>query len=145
MNHFNFTMSMKILSNTATGTHEDCITKCAKTALKSCQLVALDGTDPEGVCLGNSNSIPFGVTTDEAAIGEIVNVDLLGCSNTIHIIAGANIAAGALLIPGANGTVLPMPTTEGTYNCIGLALSGTANGNAVEVLTSLPYQHRITA
>jgi hypothetical protein len=145
MNSFNFTMNMKILSNTAIGTHEDCITKCAKTSLKPSQLVALDASDPEGVNLSGSNSVPFGVTSDEAAVGEIVNVDFLGCSNTLHIRAGANISAGALLIPGPNGTVLPMPTSTGTYNCIGLALSSAANGAEVEVLTSLPYQHKITA
>jgi hypothetical protein len=38
-----------------------------------------------------------------------------------------------------------MPTSAGTYSCIGLALSSAANGAEVEVLTSLPYQHKITA
>ncbi|MDR2201122.1 MAG: hypothetical protein LBN94_03375, partial [Puniceicoccales bacterium] len=78
-------METKILANTATGTHEDCITKCAKTAVGKNRLVVLDATDPESVNLGDSNNIPFGVTSDEAAVGEIVNIDLLGCSNTINI------------------------------------------------------------
>jgi hypothetical protein len=136
---------MKILSNTAIGTHEDCITKCAQTPLKPSQLVALDVSDPKGVNPSSSSSIPVGVTSDEAAGGKIVNVDLLGCFNTLHIRARANIAAGALLIPGANGTALPMPTAAGTYSCTGLALSSAANGAEVEVLTSLLYQHKITA
>jgi hypothetical protein len=137
MNPFDFTMNMKILSNTAIGTHEDCITKCAKVPLKPSQLVVLDPTDPKGVNLSSGDSIPFGVTSDEATAGEIVNVDLLGCSNTLHIRAGTNVPAGALLIPGPNGTVLPMPTGAGTYSCIGLALSSDANGTEV-------YQHKIT-
>jgi hypothetical protein len=144
MNFFNFTMNMKILSNTAIGTHEDCITKCAKMPLKPSRLVALDPSDPTGINLSSCSSIPFGVTSDEAATGEIVNVDLLGCSNTLHIRAGVDIPAGALLIPGANGTALPMPTTAGTYSCVGLALSSAASGTEVEALTSLPYQHKIT-
>ncbi|MDR1591064.1 MAG: DUF2190 family protein [Puniceicoccales bacterium] len=137
-------MDTLILSNSTIGTHEDCITKYAKTAICSHRLVALDGTDPDQVIHATTNSLPFGVADDEAAIDEIVNIDLLGCSNTIKITAGAAIAAGALLIPGADGKVVPLPTAEGNYICIGLALSGAASDGDVEVLTSLPYPYQIT-
>ena len=140
-----FTMDTLVLSNSTLGTHEDCITKCAKTAIKPCRLVVLDVTDPDWAVHATANSLPFGVAYDEAAVGEIVNVDLLGCSNTIKITAGAAIGAGALLIPGADGKVLPLPTTAGSYICIGLALSSAASGGDVEVLTSLPYPYKITA
>jgi hypothetical protein len=59
-------------------------------------------------------------------------------------VAGAAISAGALLIPGADGKILPMPTSAGSYTCIGLALSSASNGGDVEVLTSLPYPYVIT-
>jgi hypothetical protein len=137
-------MNTRILSNIAIGTHEDCITKCAKTAIQRNRLVSLDLSDPDGVNPSSANGIPFGVSTDEAALGEIINIDLLGCSNTIDIVTEAAVGAGSLLIPGANGTVLPMPLTAGTYTCIGLALSSAPNGEPVEVLSSLPYQQKIT-
>jgi hypothetical protein len=140
-----FTMETKILANTATGTHEDCITKCAKTAIGRNRLVVLDTADPESVNLSGADSVPFGVTTDEAAAGEIVNIDLLGCSNTIHITTGAAVEAGELLIVGADGKVLPLPTGEGVYTCVGIALSTAAGGGVVEVLTSLPSQYIIEA
>jgi hypothetical protein len=147
-NHFMilnfFTMDTLILSNSTIGTHEDSITKCAKTTISPRRLVVLDATNPDQVIHATANSLPFGVADDEAAAGEIVNVDLLGCSNTIKITAGAAIGAGALLIPGADGKVLPLPTAEGNYICIGLALSGAPNGGDVEVLTSLPYPYAIT-
>ncbi|MDR0740144.1 MAG: DUF2190 family protein [Puniceicoccales bacterium] len=139
-----FIMDTLILSNSALGTHEDCITKYAKTAISPRRLVVLDTTDPDQIIHATANSLPFGVTDDEAAAGEIVNVDLLGCSNTIKIAAGAAIEAGALLIAGADGKVLPLPTDEGNYICIGLALSGASSGGDVEVLTSLPYPYEIT-
>ncbi|MDR1906606.1 MAG: DUF2190 family protein [Puniceicoccales bacterium] len=137
-------MDTKILSNSIVGTHEDCITKYAKTAIKPRRLVVLDGNDPDQVVHATAESLPFGVADDEAMDGEIVNVDLLGCSNTINIMAGAAIVAGALLIPGADGKVLPLPTTAGNYTCIGLALSSAPSGSDVEVLTSLPYPYTIT-
>jgi hypothetical protein len=140
-----FTMDTLTLSNSALGTHEDCITKWAKTAISPRRLVVLDAVDSDQVVHATANSLPFGVADDEAAVGEIVNVDLLGCSNTIKITAGAAIGAGALLIPGTDGKVLPLPTATGNYICIGLALSGAASGGDVEVLTSLPYPYKITA
>jgi hypothetical protein len=137
-------MNTLVLSNSTIGTHEDCITKCAKTAIKSHRLVVLDGTDSDQVLHATADSLPFGVADDEAAAGEILNIDLLGCSNTINIVAGAAISAGSLLIPGAHGKVLPLPTAEGNYICIGLALSSAFCGGDVEVLTSLPYPYVIT-
>jgi hypothetical protein len=139
----NFTMNPLILSNVALGIHEDCITKYAKINVMPCRLVVLD-EDPEKVTLADADSLPFGVTTDSANVGEIVNIDLLGCSNTIKIVAGAAIEAGELLIPDEDGKTLPMPTSAGTYICIGIALSTAPNGEEVEVLTSLPYQYTIT-
>ncbi|MDR1366367.1 MAG: DUF2190 family protein [Puniceicoccales bacterium] len=137
-------MNTLILSNSTVGTHEDCITKYAKTAIRPRRLVVLDDTDPDQVIHATTSSLPFGVADDEAAIGEILNVDLLGCSNTIRIMAGTAIDAGELLIPGSDGKVLPLPTTVGTYTCIGLALSKASSGGEVEVLTSLPYPYTIT-
>jgi hypothetical protein len=136
-------MDTKILSNSTIGTHEDCITKCAKTAISPYRLVVLDSTDDDQIVHATANSLPFGVSDDEAQPDEIVNVNLLGCSHTIKITAGAAIVAGALLIPGADGKAISMPTALGTYNCIGLALSAAAAGNDVEVLTSLPYPYEI--
>jgi hypothetical protein len=136
-------MDTKILSNSAIGTHEDCITKYAKTAIKPCRLVVLDAENSDQIAHAAADSLPFGVADDEAQANEIVSVNLLGCSNTIKITAGAAIAAGELLIPGADGKILPMPTAAGTYICIGLALSAASNGNDVEVLTSLPYPYTI--
>ncbi|MDR2812390.1 MAG: DUF2190 family protein [Puniceicoccales bacterium] len=137
-------MNTLILCNSTLGTHEDCITKWAKTAIKPRRLVVLDGTDYNQVVHGTTGSLPFGVADDEAAAGEIVGIDLLGCSNTIKIEAGGTISAGVLLIPGADGKALPMPTAPGKYTCIGLALSSASSGGDVEVLTSLPYPYAIT-
>jgi hypothetical protein len=137
-------MDTLILSNSNIGTHEDCITKYAKTAISPHRLVVLDDTDPDQVAHATASGLPFGVADDEAAVGEIVNVDLLGCSNTITITAGAAVGAGELLIPDDDGKVLPLPSAAGDYVCIGLALSGAANGGDVEVLTSLPYPYQIT-
>ncbi|MDR2807191.1 MAG: DUF2190 family protein [Puniceicoccales bacterium] len=131
------------LYNPAIGTHEDSITKRAKTAIQRNRLVVLDTADPESVSLSNTTSIPFGVSSDEAAAGEILNINFLGCSNTIDIVADGTIAAGKLLIPGQDGKVAAMPGTPGTYTCIGIALATVSDGEVVEVLTSLPYQHTI--
>jgi hypothetical protein len=136
-------MHTQILANIALGTHEDSITKCAKTAIKPHRLVVLDEEDK--VAHANASDMAFGVSSDEAAAGEIVAVDLLGCSNTIRIVAGAAIEAGELLMPGSDGKVLAMPVAAGTYNCIGIALASVPNGEATEVLTSLPYQFTIDA
>jgi hypothetical protein len=137
-------MNTQILSNIAIGTHEDCITKCAEIALKPYRLVVLDSEDPNKITYANTDGLPIGVSDDAAEIDEIVTVNLLGCSNTIPITAGSNIEAGELLIPGSEGKILPMPTDAGEYNCVGIALSTAANGEEVEVLTSLPYPYTIT-
>lgn len=138
-------MDTKILSNVALGTHEDCITKYAKTNINPNRLVIIDSSDSEKVTYCSASDFPFGVAMDEAAASKELNIALLGCSSTIKIIAGAAIQSGDLVIPGADGTITPMPTSSGNYTCIGMALSGAAQGDLVEVLTSIPSQYTITA
>lgn len=138
-------MDTEILSNEALGTHEDNITKCAKVALKPYRLVVLDQSDSDKVAYADKDTLPFGITTDEANVEEDVNVALLGCSSTLKITAEGAIQAGDLLIPGAEGKVASMPTAEGAYTCVGIALSGAAQNEPVEVLTSIPSQYSVTA
>lgn len=138
-------MDTQILSNVALGTHEDCLTKQAKTALTAYRLVKIDPTNADQVVYAGVNDHAFGVTTDEAEAGEVVNIALLGCSNTLKIQASGTIASGDLLMPSENGMVASMPTTEGQYTCVGIALSGATSGSLVEVLTSFPSQCSVTA
>ena len=138
-------MKTKILSNVALGTHEDCITKHAKTAVKSNRLVSIDATDSDQVSHSSASDLPFGVAMDVADVDQELNVALLGCSNTIRVIAGAAIKSGDLLIPGDDGEIAPMPTSNGSYTCIGIALSGAAKGELVEALTSVPSQYTINS
>ncbi|UPA28284.1 MAG: DUF2190 family protein [Verrucomicrobiota bacterium] len=138
-------MDTQILSNVALGTHEDCLTKNAQTALTAYRLVKIDPSNGDQVMCAGPNDCAFGVTTDEAQAGEEVNIALLGCSSTLKITTSGAITSGDLLMPGDNGTVRSMPTEEGQYMCIGIALSGAASGGTVEVLTSFPSQCSVTA
>lgn len=135
---------MKILSNISEGTHENAITKVASVAINQRHLlVAFDSENQDKIKICTSTDIPFGIVSDEANVGDVVNVDLLGCSYTIKILAQDKIVAGDLISVGNDGKIVPMPTDSGTYACIGIALSGGSAGSCVEVLTSIPSQYTV--
>ena len=137
---------MKILSNISEGTHENAITKVASVAISQRHLlVTFDQLNSDQIKICSSTDIPFGVVSDEAGIGDIVNVDLLGCAYTIKILAQEKISAGDLITIGDDGKVIPMPTTAGAYTCIGIALSSANAGACAEILTSTPSKYSVDA
>ena len=139
-------MNQIILSNIAEGTHEDALSKKAKAAITTRNvLVSLDASNEDQVEICSTSGIPVGVATDEASAGEMINVDLLGCSRTLNILAGGTISGGDLLTIGTGGSVVVIPETAGSYYCIGIALNSGVQGSYIEALTSLPYVFKVEA
>ncbi|MDR2735760.1 MAG: DUF2190 family protein [Puniceicoccales bacterium] len=135
-------MKKEIFSNIAEGTHEGNITRIAKADItEKYTLVKIDSSNSAEVDICTGSDLPIGVATDEASAGDIVNVALLGCADTIKAIASAEISAGTRLMPAANGKITPLGTSTGTYNCIGIALNGAIANGMVEVLSCVPTKH----
>ena len=94
------------------------------------------GSTAGNIAIAGAADKPIGVITDEAAaIGDFVDVDLLGSAKETKImVASAAIAAGDYLMPAANGKVATMSASAGTYYCVGRALkAAAADGDQIEV------------
>lgn len=133
-----------IFCNVSEGTHLCNITKQAETAIAAKYLLGkLSGT--AGIAVNGAADAPIGVITDEGAQGDDVNVSLLGCAETLKMIAAGNIAVGNILVPAADGKVQALSTTSGTYNKIGIAMNTAAANGVVEVLSCVPQQVVVAA
>jgi hypothetical protein len=124
------------LANIAEGTHEGNITKAVDAAITERFLLAKFGSASDRVAVCGTADTPMGVITDEAAaVGDLVNVALLGCkSSTVRMVASAAITQGALLEPAASGRVQTLGAGVGTHHVVGKAMdAAAAAGDVIEV------------
>ncbi len=124
------------LANIAEGTHDGNITKAADAAITERWLLGKIGSATDRVAVCGASDTPIGVITDEAsAIGDLVNVSLLGSSRgTVRMVASAAIAQGALVEPAAGGRVATLGAGAGTHHVVGRALdAATSAGDIIEV------------
>lgn len=93
------------------------------------------GTGPSNIAIAGAADKPIGIITDEAAVGDIIDVDFLGSARETKImVASAAIAAGDFLMPAANGQVATLSASAGTYYVVGRALkAAAAAGDLIEV------------
>jgi hypothetical protein len=125
-----------LLANIAEGTHDGNITKAVDAAITERFLLAKVGSASDRVAVCGAADVPIGVITDEAAaVGDIVNVALLGSArSTLRMVASAAIAQGALVEPAASGRVATLGGGAGTHHVVGRALDAAANaGDVIEV------------
>jgi hypothetical protein len=134
-------MTKIILSNSATGTHACNITKYAEEEITAKYLLGKFGTSADKVAICGVSDLPIGVVTDEAAVGDVVNVALLGSPDTLKVMAGSPITAGTRLVPAAGGKVQPLPSTAGEYCMVGIALTSAVAGEIVEFMSCVPQQY----
>ena len=123
-------------ANSLTGTHRGSVTRYTDAAVTTRYLLGTAGSDATHVAVGGANTIPLGVIADEASVaGYEVAVELLGSAgSTVRMVATAAIPVGGLVYTAANGLVSALPTTSGTYYCVGVALSAAAlPGDVIEV------------
>jgi len=133
-----------IFSNCGRETHGAHITYRAGEAIGRYRLVKL-ATDGTTVSIATASDRPFGLSTDEAAPGEELDIALLCSSDTLTARASGNLQAGDLLIPADGGGVQILPTAAGTYTQIGLALQPASNDAPVEIMPCVPGQRTVTA
>lgn len=132
-----------IFANVATGVHEGNITKTLESAAATRYLLGTPGSAPGEVDICGDSDAPLGVITDEGAVGDPVNVALLGsASSTLLMVADGPIAAGSALYTAADGKVQEQPETTGHYYQVGFAVtSASSDGDRVEVM---PVSPRLT-
>ena len=125
-----------LLANIAEGTHDGNITKAADAVITERFLLCKIGSASDRVAVAGAADTPIGVITDEAAaIGDLVNVALLGARpSTVRMVASAAILQGALLEPAASGRVQTLGGGVGTHHVVGRALDAAgAAGDVIEV------------
>ena len=124
------------LANIAEGTHDGNLTKVADAAITERFLLGKIGSASDRVAVAGAADTPIGVITDEAAaLGDLVNVALLGArTSTLRMVASAAIAQGALVEPAASGRVQTLGAGVGTHHVVGRALDAASNaGDVIEV------------
>ena len=125
-----------LLANIAEGTHDGNVTKAVDAVITERFLLAKIGSASDRVAVAGAADTPIGVITDEAAaIGDSVNVALLGARReTVRMVASAASAQGALLEPAASGRVQTLGAGAGTHHVVGRALDAASNaGDVIEV------------
>jgi hypothetical protein len=130
------------------GTHAGHITKAAAEPIPQKYLLGKFAADPDAVGICGAGDLPIGVITDEAPAspGEksFVDVALLGGADTLLGVAAAPIVAGDILVATAGGRVQKLPTTSGTYQIVGIALTAaTVADRLVEFVGCVPQQRVI--
>lgn len=136
------------LANVASGFQPNRLTYLADAAIGTRYLLVKIGSDASHVALCGAADVPLGVATDEpAAAEEGVSVNLLGVQQECQIgIASAAIAAGAWIVPAADGKLRTLPAGAGTYHIIGRALkAAAADGDDVEFIPCFPTQRVVEA
>lgn len=85
-----------------------------------------------GVEACGTDDTPLGfVEIGAREAGELVSVRLINTPGTVEVRAGGSIAAGALVSPGADGTVVAQ---SGAALAVGMALDSAANDELVEIV-----------
>ncbi len=138
----------KIMANIrpSLGVHEGSLTKRSKLgALKAHTLVCFD-SDEHYVKTCGADDTPWGICLNDATEKEaLVSIQpLAACARTANILVSGNVQAGQLLCQDADGKVKALPTDEGVYNIVGLALTQGAANECIEALTALPYEMEVT-
>lgn len=130
------------LANVADGFQPAVQTRLCDAALASRYLLLKIGSDANHVAACGVGDIPVGFgldTTDAAEDSVAVSKFGLQTEGALGVASGA-IAAGDLLVPGANGTVRTLPVAAGTYYIIGRATKAAADTDQVEYTPSFPIQ-----
>ncbi|MDR0340389.1 MAG: DUF2190 family protein [Puniceicoccales bacterium] len=124
------------IANCAAGTHGgDCTFTASESFSVRHLLACFDGITGKVKPCGVSN-VPIGTVTDEAAVGDPVNVRFIGGNGTVLMVAAGAIQPGALLAPAAAGKV---QVGSGAFIRLGIAIgSAQAAGDQIEVLPHLP-------
>ena len=142
-------MKKLILSNSSVGTHYENITRNAESAISIKYLLGKIGSTQDKIDICGSSDLAIGVITDEAGIGEDVNVALLGAPDTLNVVASGSISAGTLIVPDSGGKVKAIPAageSDATYNVVGIALtSASSDGDIIEFVSCVPQQHVVAA
>ena len=85
-----------------------------------------------GVEACGADDTPLGLVEIGAReAGELVSVRLINTTGTVEVRAGGSIAAGALVSPGAGGSVVAQ---SGAALAVGMALEAAANEELVEIV-----------
>jgi len=136
-----------VFANVADGTHAGAITSTANSTFASKYLLAKADSTPGLVDVCGSGDVPVGVATDEAAVGDILAVKLLGTgAQTTRMVASGAIAAESMLYTAANGQVQTEPATAGTYYLVGRSLTAAVGaGDRLEVEPCLPVRLTVAA
>jgi hypothetical protein len=135
---------LTIFSNCAGHTHGSHITyRAGESAVARYRLVKLS-SDGFSVTQADADDSPIGLSTDEAAPGEMLDVALLCSSDTLSAKVSGSVQAGDILVPAADGCVQKLPTADGTYFQIGTALKSAVNASLVEIMPCLPIPHTVT-
>jgi hypothetical protein len=136
-----------VFANIADGTHAGAVTATAATAFNSKYLLAKADATPGSVDVCGVSDVPVGVATDEAAVGDILAIKLLGTgAQTTRMVASAGIAAEMMLYTAANGQVQTEPAAAGTYYLVGRSLTAaTGAGDRLEVEPCLPVRLTVVA
>jgi hypothetical protein len=93
-------------------------------------LVKLNSNGNAVLC-GN-NEVAIGILDGKPKTGERSAVNILGTS---QVVAGGSIPVGSKVFSNAEGKVVALPTSAGTYNVIGIALQGAgSDGEIIEIL-----------
>ena len=134
------TKKLGIFANVAERTHAGDITKMSAGPIGTRHLLGKLGANITCVEIANAGDLPFGVITDEAEKkDDPVNVAILGVSqSTLRMVAAENIVAGRHVYAADNGKVRHLPSTEGTYLEVGLALTNGGADQIIEVASCLP-------
>jgi hypothetical protein len=136
-----------VFANVADGTHAGAITCTANSTFTSKYLLAKADATPGLVDICGVGDVPVGVATDEATVGNILAIKLLGTgASTTRMVASAAIAAESMLYTAANGQVQTEPATAGTYYLVGRSLTAaTGAGDRLEVEPCLPVRLTVVA
>lgn len=129
-----------IFANVATGVHEGNITKTLESAAATRYLLGTPGSAPGEVDICGDSDAPLGVITDEGAVGDPVNVAMLGgASSTLLMVANGPIAVGSAVYTAADGKVQEQPEISGNYFQVGFAVTAaSSDGDRLEVMPVTP-------
>ena len=136
-------MKKLILSNVAEGTHAGNITKMAAEVITRKYLLCKLNQSGK-VSIAGGADCPIGVVTDEVErVDDLVNVALLGVCDTVKMVASESVSPGDIVVVGTGGKVKSLPSADGTYYQVGIALTPASADGIVEFVSCLPIKHVI--
>jgi hypothetical protein len=134
---------LRLAANTydaAVETHESSVTRTNDAAIATRHLLWKKGAADGTVALNGAADIPLGTIDNiESGTGERQSVLLLGKGATKKMIASEAITAGEQVFAAASGKVQDLPTSAGTYYCVGTALTAGSTDEVIEVADCVPF------